>query len=96
MGFFQLILEVFSKLILNIANKNLRISKVFLKEGFKVRPCNKSDTLVIAFMLSPPKTNSAIEEKSTKRGIIYPNSSQSLKIIWMLLTKMIIVYMEFL
>lgn len=61
-GFFQLILEVLSKLIPNIVNKGLRISKVFSKEGFEFRPYNGSNVFVMALVLSPYKADDAPEE----------------------------------
>ena len=35
--FFQLVLKVFSKLVLNIVNKSLEIFKVFLEKDFKLK-----------------------------------------------------------
>ena len=38
LSFFQLVLKVFSKLILNIVNKSLGIFEIFLKKNFEIEP----------------------------------------------------------
>lgn len=48
---FQLIVDVFLELASDIVNKGLKISEIFLEEGFELRLCDWSSILVAAFML---------------------------------------------
>lgn len=57
-----IILEVFSKLILDFINKNLKIFKVFLKKSFKIKLHYRSGILVSAFILSLFGVNSTTEK----------------------------------
>lgn len=45
-----------------MVNKSLRISKFFLKKGFKLRSNNKNGALMVAFVLGLPKANSAMKK----------------------------------
>lgn len=62
LSFFQLVLEVFSKLILDIIDKSLGVLEVFLEEGFKVGPNDRNDALIVAPVLGLFDANSATKE----------------------------------
>lgn len=70
-----MVLRVLSKLILDIFNKDLRCSKVFLEENFEVKSCDRSGALVATLILNPSKANKAIEIKSIKWGTIHFNGA---------------------
>ena len=69
--FFQLVLEISSKLIPDIVNKSLRISEVFSEEIFKLRSCDWSDTLMMALVLSPSRANRAMKKSDGKRDTVH-------------------------
>ena len=52
---------VLSKLTLNIINKDLKISKIFLKKDFKIRLYDKSNILMAMLMLGTFETNNVIK-----------------------------------
>ena len=60
-SFFQLVLGVPSKLILDIIDKGLEISKVFLKENLTIKSHNRIDAFVAAFILKLSEANGATE-----------------------------------
>ena len=60
--FFQLVLEVFPKFTSNIINKNLKISKVFLKWNFEVKLYNKNGVFMVVFILDLFDIDGAIEK----------------------------------
>ena len=62
LGFFQLVLKVFLKFTLDIINKSLKISKIFLKQGFKFWPYNKTDIVIIIGILSSLKIDNIIKK----------------------------------
>ena len=57
-----MVVRVFPKLILDIINKSLKIFKVLLEENFKIKLYNKSNILIMVFILSLFKADSIIEE----------------------------------
>lgn len=61
-SFFQLILGVPYKLILNIVNKSLGISEVYQEEGFELGPRNWSGVFMAALVLNPSEPNGATKE----------------------------------
>ena len=61
-GFFQLVLGVFSKLILNIVNKGLKIPKVLSKKSFKFWLHDKNGAIVMVFMLNLFEVDSTVEK----------------------------------
>ena len=61
-GFLLIGIRSFSKLILDIVNKDLRISKIFLKESFKVKLCNRNSILITAFIIGLSKVDGAIKK----------------------------------
>ena len=62
LGFFQLILGIFSKLTLDIVNKSLGISEVFSKKDFEFRSCDQSGTLMTILILSLSKADGAMRK----------------------------------
>lgn len=62
LGFFQLVIRVFSKLTPNIVKKSLGIPKIFSKESFELKPYDQSNAFVAAVMLSPFEADGAIEK----------------------------------
>ena len=94
-GLFQLVLGVRSKLTPDIINKGLRISKVFMEEGFKFWQRDWSGALVAVLVLSSSEAYSATEKWGCKWGTIYPNGAWSFKIVFTLLTKVIAIYVRF-
>ena len=69
---FQLILGVPFKLAPDAINKSLRVSKVFLKESFKLRLRDWSDALMAMLVLGSSEANSATKKSDGKQSIIYP------------------------
>lgn len=59
-------MEVFFELTLDIVNKSLEISEIFLEKDFEIELYNKNGALVIAIMLGPPDANSAIKKENGK------------------------------
>lgn len=57
LSFFKLKLKIFSKLILNVIDKSIKVSKVFLEEDFKVGLCDISSTFIVIFMLGLSENN---------------------------------------
>lgn len=57
-----MILGIFLKLILDIINKGLKISKILSKKDFNFWLYNKSDVLGAVLVLNSPKTNSDIKK----------------------------------
>lgn len=57
-----MVVEVSTELALDIINKSLKISKVFLKCDFKIRLHNKSSTLVVILILGLLKANNTIKK----------------------------------
>ena len=57
-----MILEILSKLTLDIMNKGLGITKVFLKEDFEYWLYDWNDNLVATLMFSPLKAKNAMEK----------------------------------
>ena len=64
-------LKIFSKLTPNILNKGLRTSKVSIKEGFKLRPYDKSSALMVTLLLSSSKAAGATKKYGSKKDIVY-------------------------
>ena len=71
MGFFYLILEVFSKLTPDIINKSLKTSKIPTKKGFKFKLYDKNSALIVVLMLNLSKANEAIEKCGNKKDIVH-------------------------
>ena len=69
--FFQLVPEVFFKLIPDIINKGLKTSKILTKKNFKFKLYDKRSIFMAALMLSSSKINRAIKKCSNKKSIIY-------------------------
>ena len=57
-----MILEILSQLTLDIMNKGLGITKVFLKEDFEYWLYDWNDNLVATLMFSPLKPKNAMEK----------------------------------
>ena len=53
MDFFLLVLEIPSKLTLNIIDKSLRVTKIFLQKDYQLEPRNQCDALIAALDLNP-------------------------------------------
>ena len=70
-NFFQLILRVLFKLTLDIIDKGLRVSKVFLKKGLKIKLRNWSSALVAALVLGLSEADRATEEFGGKEDTIH-------------------------
>ena len=62
LSFFKLVLGVSSKITLNIVDKNLGISKVFLKEDFEFKIYNWSDAFAAAIILGPFENDNIIKK----------------------------------
>ena len=61
-NFFQLVVGVSSKLILDIINKSLRISKVFSEKSFELRLCNQNGTFLTTCVLNLFNSDGIIEK----------------------------------
>lgn len=95
LGFLQLILGILPKFALDIINENLRIFKIFLEKSLKLWLYDKNSALIVALVLGPLNVDSATKEESSKQDIIHPSSSKFLKIIFILLIKLITLYIRF-
>ena len=62
LNFFQLILGIVSKLILNIVDEGLRIPKVLPEEDFELWPRDWNGALRAAFVLSQSETDDVTEK----------------------------------
>lgn len=85
---------VLTKLAPDVVDKDLRVRKVFLEEGFEVRPRNKSNAFVMALMVSPSKADDATEVSNGKQGRIHSGGVRCLKMIFTLLIKIIAIYVR--
>lgn len=65
LNFFQLILRIISKLILNIIYKSLKIVKIFLKKDLKLKSNNKNLLFIfmVIFLLNLINTNTFIKKQ---------------------------------
>ena len=95
LSFFQLVLGISSKFTPDTINKDLRVFKLLLKEGFELCPYAWSDGFVAALMLDPSEADNAVEESGGKWDTIYLYGAWCLKIIFILLTKMVAVHVGF-
>ena len=89
-----MILEVTLKFTLNVINKSLEISKVFLKNIFKLSLCDRSDALIAALVLCISKTDYATKKWGGKQDTVNFNGFWYLNIIFILLAKIITIYVE--
>ena len=62
LGFFQLVLGVFSKLTPDIVDESLRILEVLSEKGFEFWPRDWNGALVAVLVLSPSETDNAMEK----------------------------------
>ena len=60
--FFQLVLGVFFKLVLNAINKYLKVLEVFLEKGFEFWPRDWSNAFVAALVLGLSEIDGATKE----------------------------------
>lgn len=95
LGFFKLILGVPIKLIPNIKNKGLEISKIFKGKSFEFWPYDWSSILIVTPMLCSPKAHGAIMKWSCKYDTILPNCIWYFEMILILQTKVVIVHVVF-
>lgn len=93
-GFFQLVLWVLPKLASDIIIKGLKVSEIFLKKDFNIRPHDKSGVLVAVLMLCPFGIDSIIKIRSGKWDIISSSSFWYFEIIFILFIKKIVVYVK--
>ena len=61
LNFFKLILKIYFKLIIDVDDESLRVFNIFLEQNLEVRSFNRSDTLMIVFMLGLSKDNDIIK-----------------------------------
>ena len=71
-SFFQLVLELPSKLALDTINKGLGVLEVLLEEVLELKPCDQSGAFVAVLVLSPSDADSATEECGSKGVTIDP------------------------
>lgn len=88
-------LEIPLNLYLDVDYKQGRFSKILPKKSFKFVSCKKNNTIVfnLSFILLSAKVNLILEEESCKRYILITCSTNCIKIVFALLTKVIIFYM---
>ena len=86
-SFFQLVLEVPSKFTSNPIDKDLRVPKVFLEEGLKLCPRDRSGAFMAALVLGPSKADGAAKEDGGKWDTINLCRAWYLDIIFTLLAK---------
>ena len=84
-----------SKPALYVINKWPQFIEVFLQKDFEFWPGDKTSTLVTTFVLSLSIADSFIEKISYKQGIIRNNDPCYIKIIFVFLTEVIVIYMQF-
>lgn len=86
---------VFFIFTLNIVNKGLKISKIFLEKSIKVGPRDQNGALMAMFVLGLSEANDAKAKWGCEQGIIHPISAQCHQIIFILLTNVVAVYVRF-
>ena len=94
-SFIKVILKVFSKFTPNTINKSLAVSKILSEENFKVRPHNRNGVFMVALLLNLFEADGLIEIWSGKKIIIYPSGAWCFEIIFILLTKVVVIYIRF-
>ena len=94
-GLFQLVLGVPSKLTPDVVNENLRISEIFPEEGFEFWLRDWNGALVTAVVLSLFEADGATEEWDCKWDAIHPGGTWSFKMVLILLTIVIAIYVRF-
>lgn len=61
-----MVVGIFSKFIPDIVNKDIKISNVLSKQGFEVRPCDKSGVFLAMLVLILLETKGTTELSSDK------------------------------
>lgn len=83
-----------SKFTIDIIGKNLIISKILSKTIFESSLYYQDFDFIAIFVLVLLQNHCVIEEQGGKKDIVRPISPNNFKVILILLTKMIIVYMQ--
>lgn len=98
MHFLELILKVMFEFTLDIIYKSSRIAKVFLQKSLKLNSGYKNYffTLMVVLILSPLVANHLLKKQSYKQSIFWTNGFSCVKMIFILLTKMVAIYLRFL
>lgn len=89
-----MILEVTLKFTLNVINKSLEISKVILKNVFKLCLRDRSDALIVALVLCTSKTDYVTKKWGGKQDTVNINGFWYFEIILILLAKIITIYIK--
>ena len=94
-SFFQLVLEIPSELTSDAIDKRLRVPDIFLEKSLELWPRYRSGVFVVALMLGPSKVDGATGEDGGKQVMIHPGGTCCFEVIFTLLTKMVVGYVEF-
>lgn len=84
-----------SKLASNIIDKWPRFTKDFFEKCLKIWLDDRASLLVIMLVLGSSIIDGFIENKGYKQDILRFNSSHYIKIVFVLVTKVIAVYIQF-
>lgn len=87
-------MRVISKFAINIISKNLIILKILLMKIFEFSLYYQIFGFIVTFILILLLNYHFIKEQDGKKDIVRPISPNSFKVILILLTKMVIVYMQ--
>ena len=71
LGLFLVNIKIFFKLTLDTINKDLKTSKIFIKESFELKLYDRSGVFMVALMLSLFEVDGAMKKYSNKEDIVY-------------------------
>lgn len=94
--FFGLILGVFSNFLLNAIYKDARCSKAAMQEDFQFVPGHRNSFFTFEFglVLLPPKKVSILKKWHVKKKNIWTLDSSHSKMVFLLLTEVIILHIS--
>lgn len=79
----------------NAINKKSWVPKVVLKKDFKFGSNYSNNFFILLLILSLSKTDILIEKRSGKNDFIKVNNLGNIEIVYILLAKIIVIYIKF-
>lgn len=94
---FYLVLRVASEFILNAVDKWPRFLKIFFSKNIKVGPDDEVNIfdLMVFLILGQLIDDSSVKKEQWKRGTIWRFSLSCVKVVLILLTKLVVIYVWF-
>lgn len=89
-----LILQVSFDITPKTIYKGVKVTKIFSKEMFELRPNNKTNRLMFYFVLDLLLTYYSSEKQGRKGDWVWPCCFNHIKVVFTLFTKLIILYKQ--